>query len=98
MIDFHAGTVLLRAITQLEHAAGIWCDHSLCVGLGDELHLLLEQMPGHSGMGEVVDPSAATTTVRAFRFYEFDPGNCLQQFTWLDAHPLAVGKMAGVLI
>src|ERR1700719_4040573 len=98
MINFHVRTVLLSAITQLEHAAGIWCDDRLRVGLGDGLHLLFEKMAGHFGMGEVVDARAAAATVRAFRFYEFDSWNGLQQLTWLTAYPLAVGEMARILV
>src|SRR5262245_23574800 len=55
-------------------------------------------MLGHPGMGNVVYPGAAATSVGSFHFVQLDFRNRFQQVSWLVAHALAVREMAGVLI
>src|SRR5215831_19647138 len=52
----------------------------------------------HAGMGDVVNASAATATIRPVHFLQLQFGNSFQQIPRLVAHPLAVREMARVLI
>ena len=98
MINFHLGSVLLRSVPELEHAARIGCDNSFGLSCGHGLHFLFEEMLGHLGMGDVVYPGAAAAAIGAFHFLQFESRNCFQQVSRLAAYALAVGKMTGVLI
>ena len=98
MINFHLGSVLLRSVAELEHAAGIGRDHSIGFGCGHGLHFLFEEMLRHFGMGNVVNPGTAAAAIRAVHLLELQSRNRFQQIPRLAAHALAVGKMTGVLI
>ena len=98
MINFHLGSVLLRAVSELEHAARIGRDNSFGLSCGHGLHFLFEEMLGHLGMGDVVYPGAAAAAIRAVHLLELQSRNRFQQIPRLAAYALAVGKMTGVLI
>ena len=74
MINFHLGSILLRSVSELEHAAGIGCDNSFGLSCGHGLHFLFEEMLGHPGMGNVVNPGAAATAVGTFHLVSLSPG------------------------
>ncbi len=98
MINFHVGSVLLRSVAELEHAAGIRRDNGFGLSSGHGLHFLFEEMLGHPGMGDVVYAGAPATPVGAFHFMQPESWNRRQQVPRLTANALAVREMAGILI
>src|SRR6185503_11717514 len=86
------------AIDYLEQAAGIaGRDHFAARGT-DVLHLSVQELAGHLGLRQVVNPGAAATPVGFRQLDEFQPGNGPQKLAGLRDDALPVAQVTTLMV
>jgi len=88
----------LRAVDDLEQAAGVAGGDDFRPGRADVLHLAFEELVGHLGLREVVDARAAAAPVALGQFHELHTGDGFQQRARLGGDFLAVAEVAGLVV
>ena len=88
----------LRAVDDLEQAAGVAGGDDFRLGRADVLHLAFEELVGHLGLREVVNARAAAAPVALGQFHELHTGDGFQQRARLGGDFLAVAEVAGLVV
>lgn len=89
---------LIEAGLYLEQAAWISGDDGLSLAELDGLNFAALEACGHFGFCQIVTASAATAHIGLVHFDEVWAGDSLEQFAWLRANLLSVGKVACILV
>ena len=94
----HLTTVLQGRLADPSVASRISQNHRLSPRFLNVRPLAIKQPPRHLRLGEIVRARRSATQVRFFKLDELDARHRLDQISWTFADPLAVGKVAGVMI